>query len=208
MRADGVAPELRAAGHEKDRVKTIVAIFAALLVCAAMFILPHHKREAGKFQSGAFTLLDILRDMLDSFGDLQSPRAVVFAMISVASLALIFWPVMLVVIVRLTSGEPGPRAAAADRRRRQRRGGGGELFDDGFFANQHRFWRYACEREDDDVDLDCAAGAGGDGDRGGGGGVFAAVACGVCCCADVRGFVKPLTAEAASPDGGEEQVGD
>jgi len=89
-------------------VKTTLAIVAALLVCAAMFLLPHHKREAGKFQTGAFTLLDIFRDMLDSLGDLQSPRAIVFAMLSVASLLLVFWPVLLVLIVRLTRGEPGP----------------------------------------------------------------------------------------------------
>jgi hypothetical protein len=89
-------------------VKTVVALVVALVVCAAMFVLPHHRRDPERSQFGAFTLFDNLREMLGALRELEAPRAVVCAVISIASLLLVFWPVALVLLVRITGGEVGP----------------------------------------------------------------------------------------------------
>ena len=89
-------------------MKTAIAAAVALLVCAAGFVLPHHRRDPNRSPSGAFTLLDILREMLGALRELEAPRAVLFAAISLLSLLLVFWPVMLFALLRIAGGEPGP----------------------------------------------------------------------------------------------------
>src|SRR5581483_5348894 len=110
VRDHGATPELCHRRHAEDRVKSAAAILAALLVCLAMFLAPHHARRS-ESSTGAFSLYEVFAEMVEAVrspGDLQSGRAVVFALLSLASIAMFFWPVALIGLIALPAGGENP----------------------------------------------------------------------------------------------------
>jgi hypothetical protein len=82
-------------------VKTTIAILIFLAASAALLLVPHHARDQGTSLFKRRSLFENLREMTGAFGDLQSPRAFAFAVVTIASVLLLpVWPVALVLLLR------------------------------------------------------------------------------------------------------------
>jgi hypothetical protein len=79
----------------------LIPFFLALIICLALFLVPHHRRQPESFKS--CTLAEIYGDMLEEMPRFLKPSALVLLLLGLAGIFACFYPALMILMIRYLS---------------------------------------------------------------------------------------------------------